>query len=342
MQGAALGCRHIIRHYKRTAMRKLPAPLYFGFVALAGITIAVTMRPSDLPNIPPSNILRTVAAPDGACGQVVRHSVLGSVDAETLKRLYENIGYDLDAVREGTASVPAVLLSDLPDDLGAMSPVEARKALFIKAVLPAVLFVNDRISEQRRFVERVRSRLERDGGAPTKPELAHLKRLAECYQTKPGDLDVLLRRIDIVPPSLAVAQAAVESAWGTSRFAKDGNAIMGQHGTGADTMKPDGLNDANFGVRAFGHMLGSIGAYAHNLNTHRAYRGFRNARQHLREAGDIVDGRHLVAALTRYSERGKKYVDEVREVIADNRLASLDEARLEPVRPARLAEAAGT
>lgn len=323
-------------------MRKLPTPLYFGFVALVGLGIAIGMRPGTLLNVPPSAILKTVSAPDGACGEVGRHSVLGSIGAEALVRLYGNIGYDLDAVRQDAAPVPAVLLADLPSDLGDLASVDKRKRLFIKAVLPAVLYVNARVSEQRRFVEEARARLAEDGGKLSKSESAHLARLADCYQTEPGDLDTLLRRIDIVPPSLAVAQAAVESAWGTSRFAQDGNAIMGQHTTGSDAMKPAGVDNAEFGVRTFGHLIGSIGAYVHNLNTHRAYRGFRTARETLRRAGDAVDGRHLAGALTRYSERGKKYVDEVREVIADNRLGALDEARLAPVRPARLVSAAGT
>ena len=298
-------------------------------VALCTIAI-IGSRPSE--NMPrfaelvPDDLLRTAPAFDGACGSNGEQTMISGISAPQLTKLYNAMQFDLDSVRDGEANVPKILLADLPSDLGDES-VARRKALFLKAVLPAILVVDRQILDQRKFVKSVQKRMDR-GNQPTAEQRARLDALAECYAVEPGDISGLLRRVDVVPPALGLAQAAIESRWGTSRFAQSGHAILGEHTTAKDGLAPKGLEKASFRVRSFGHLTESVGAFMRNLNTHPAYRGFRDARARLRHEQKPLDSIALAGTLLRYSERGRAYVDDVRAIIRSNHLEPFDDAQL--------------
>ena len=145
------------------------------------------------------------------------------------------------------------------------------------------------------------------------------------------DFDALLKRVDIVPPSLAIAQAAEESGWGTSRFAREGNALFGQRAYKASKKgivpkeRPDGTN---FRVRAFDHLIDGVKAYVHNLNSHFAYEDFRDLRATLRAETGHIDGYALAGSLLRYSERGEDYINTIRVIMRVNSLQVFDSAKL--------------
>jgi Bax protein len=145
----------------------------------------------------------------------------------------------------------------------------------------------------------------------------------------------LISRVDVIPPALALAQAAEESGWGTSRFAKEGNAIFGQWTfalrSGLTPLKRD--QGKKHQVKVFDSLIDSVRAYTVNLNSHRAYKGFRNTRQDLRRAGVPLDSQALVGKLHKYSERGQAYVSALRELINFNDLSPLDGARLYDIPP---------
>ncbi len=231
---------------------------------------------------------------------------------------------------------PLVLAASLPPDLGEMNDVERRKRAFVGIVLPLAHETNQAIMADRRFVEAVAGCRQAD--QPLAPaDEARLEALAATYKAE-GDLDTLRRRLDVVPTSLLLAQAAIESGWGTSRFAREGNALFGQRTTAADSgIKPQGLEEATpVRVAAFPHLLASVGAYIHNLNTQPAYKAFRERRAALREAGREPDGLDLAVTLTAYSERGDAYVDDVQAIIRANRFDVLDGAP--PAFPAEAVE----
>ncbi|MGK2907996.1 MAG: glucosaminidase domain-containing protein [Desulfuromonadales bacterium] len=142
--------------------------------------------------------------------------------------------------------------------------------------------------------------------------------------------DILLRRVDTVPPSLVLAQAAEESGWGTSRFAVEGNALFGMWTWGEEGITPvkqrSGLG--NYKIASYKTPLQSVIAYMHNLNTHQAYKKLRSRRAELRNAGSKVTGWDLASTLTKYSERGQAYVDSLRSMIKGNKLQSADDAFL--------------
>ena len=246
---------------------------------------------------------------------------------------------DLDRVREGVQMVPRAVLSDLPDRLSQVDRARERKRLFIKTLLPAVLQANAAIRAERQFVQTLIA-LEIPPDRLPAEMRAELERLADKYQVAPGNLARLKRRADIVPPALVLAQAAIETGWGTSRFAQQGNAIFGQHTRDPDDpgMVPQGLEDPSFRVRAFETVTGAVDAYLRNLNTHPAYADLRARRAAARARGEHPDGLDLAAGLVDYSARGQDYVEDIRLTIRANDLQAFAEARLRP-QPNRLVDA---
>ncbi|MBI4182587.1 MAG: glucosaminidase domain-containing protein [Proteobacteria bacterium] len=280
-----------------------------------------TVTPASAPSAEPPE-----GDPARAAGRAAPASpLLPGMPADALFLFFRWIDYDLDAVRDGEASVPRLLVAGLPPDLRGLHPIAERKELFLGAVLPAVLEVNDTILRDRRFLTRIQARIEM-GEWLDADERGRLDSIADRYGT--GDFDELLLRVDVVPSALVLAQAAIESGWGTSRFARTGNALFGQRAWGGNGMRPRELDSPPFRVRAFEHLLASVEAYVHNLNTFPAYRAFRARRAAMRRGGGPLDSHTLAGTLHRYSERGADYVRELRAIIRANRLEGLDSAKL--------------
>lgn len=250
-------------------------------------------------------------------------------EAHALAERFQSMGYRLEHIREHGHPVPRVFLAEMPRDLHAVPEVSLKKTVFFQTMLPLILKENERILADRHRLIRLKSEraLSRKLSAADRLWLAVL---AERYKVKDDDIDTLLARVDIIPPSLAMAQAAEESGWGTSRFAQAGNAIYGQWTTAdgeglVPEERPEGMDHK---VRIFDNLQQSVAAYMRNLNTHGAYRTLRRERGGLRAAGAALDGTVLAGTLTKYSERGAEYVETVRTIIDANNLRELDDARL--------------
>ena len=252
-----------------------------------------------------------VVATDGAIG-----------DRGLLSRLYP-AGLDRLHRDDKTARF---FRAALPGNLDEMASVDERKTTFVSVVLPMIHHVNQEILYHRRLVEAdVRCRSD---GRPIGIALqAEILRLHERYRTD-GNFAALQSRLDIVPPSLAIAQAAIESGWGTSRFALSGNALFGQRTTNPDRgMHPANLPTATpVRVAAFDHLMASVRSYVHNLNTYPAYRDFRDRRAAFRRNGEEPEGLALAGTLIAYSSRGEAYVRDLKSIIRSNRLAIFDTA----------------
>lgn len=263
--------------------------------------------------------------------------VHGSAGTERVARIFADLGYDLDQVRRGTQAVPRFMLASLPHDLAQLDSIEQRKAMFLATVLPVALYVNEKVLEQRRVLEAMHDCVRRDVKLGSRAK-AWLRSIADLYDGDP-DIGYLLTRVDAVPPSLLLAQAAIESAWGTSRFAQEGNALFGEYtykyhrGLLPRAFTPD----ARFRVRHFEHVVESVVSYVRNLNTHPAYESFRIRRATFRAIGAAPDGLTLANELVRYSTRRQVYVRELRTVIRINRLQAFDDATLERTPTLRMA-----
>lgn len=244
--------------------------------------------------------------------------------------------FDLAGVSIGQRQVPRVFLSTLPRDWRDLARAAERKRAFTMVVLPLVLRANEIVLAARERLLILSARV-RAGQALSGSERAWIMDLAARHKVAAPEatgkvLGALIHRIDIVPPSLAIAQAAIESGWGTSRFTTEGNALFGQWAEEADDgMVPAGRDAGRtYAIKRFDTLLDSVLNYMRNLNSHRAYRKFRAARAKMREPGRAVTGLALAKWLESYSQQGKKYVRAVTSIIEKNRLDSLDRATLKP------------
>ena len=202
---------------------------------------------------------------------------------------------------------------------------DAQKQSFINLVLPLILAANDELLQRREAVQAAVRAHDRD----KLDQWAVLYRIEAEKLDDTGLAERLLRRVDTIPVALALAQAAVESGWGTSRFARQGNALFGQWAwTESAGMRPLAASNDRAVVRSFGSLLESVRAYMHNLNTHQNYERFRDARYRLKPQSEAVKARRLAAYLDSYAEIGQAYVEKLLVIISSNNFDHYAEAKL--------------
>ena len=248
-----------------------------------------------------------------------------SLNAETTSNLFEDLGYDLKSVRAGQKVKP-IYLTKLPNDLKTLCDTKKKRELFIKIVLPLILHENNKITKDRKKLFKILGKNFNTAG-----ERVWLKRRFKEYKIDDGDLSKLKMRMDIVPVSIALAQAANESGWGTSRFALEGNALFGQWTWSKKGISPKNKDpNKTHKVLQFQILKASVRAYKNNLNTHAAYAEFREARAKLREIDEKIIGLELTKYLKAYASIGEKYVQILDSIIQNNSLTDFDTADLLP------------
>jgi len=258
---------------------------------------------------------------------VKEHDNTISLNAETTSNLFEDLGYDLKGVRAGQKVKP-IYLTKLPKDLKTMGNTQKKRELFIKIVLPLILHENEKITRDRKKLFSILNK-----SFNTVGERVWLKRRFKEYKIEDKDLAKLKIRMDIIPVSLALAQAANESGWGTSRFALEGNALFGQWTWSKKGISPKSKDpNATHKVLQFQILKASVRAYKNNLNTHNAYQEFREVRAQLREEGKKVTGLDLAKYIKSYAAIGEKYVIIIEDIIERNSLTDFDNANLLPTK----------
>ncbi len=247
------------------------------------------------------------------------------LDASTIKQLFEDTDYKLDDVRKKKLVKP-IALTLLPAEIKMIENVKKRKEFFIQIVLPLILEENKNIKLDRK---RLFSIINKSNNSNT--EKKWLDKKYRQYGIPSRDLSILKRRMDIVPVSLAIAQAAKETGWGTSRFAQQGNALFGQWTWSGEGLKPkDAEKSEGHKVMKFNVLQASVRAYQRNINTHSSYEDFRLARAKLRDLGEPLDSMILSEHLDKYAETGNEYVKVLQKIIEQNNLKDFDDAKLLP------------
>ena len=247
------------------------------------------------------------------------------LSAITIEQLFKDTKYSLDDVRKNKLVKP-VALTWLPYEIKKIQNTKKRKELFLQIVLPLALEENNKIKLDRLKLFNI---IGKDSN--TELEKKWLNKKYKQYGVISKDLSTLKARMDEIPTSLILAQAAKETGWGTSRFALEGNALFGQWTWSGEGLKP---KDAEAGtghkVMKFNILQASVRAYQRNLNTHRSYKEFRKARSKLRAEGKELDSIILSEHLDMYAETGKKYVEILQQIIEQNNLKDFDDAKLLP------------
>ena len=247
------------------------------------------------------------------------------LSASTIEQLFKETDYNLKNVRK-TKLVKPVKLSLLPNEMKMIESTKKRKNLFIQIILPLIIEENNRIKLNRKKLFSILNK-----NHNSKYEKQWLNEKFKQYGVLNKDLSTLKVRMDTVPVSLAIAQAAKETGWGTSRFALEGNALFGQWTWSGEGIKPaDADHNTSHKIMKFKILKSSIRAYQRNLNTHSGYKEFRMARAALRDNRRNLDGLILATYLNRYAETGTEYVKIIKQIIKQNNLTDFDDVKLLP------------
>ena len=247
------------------------------------------------------------------------------LSAATIEELFKSTNYSLEDVRKNKLVKP-ISLTLLPSEIKKIENTKKRKELFIQIILPLVIKENNTIKLDRKKLFSILNKSKN-----TKAENIWLNSKFKQYGVANKDLSTLKIRMDEVPVSMTIAQAAKETGWGTSRFAQEGNALFGQWtwtGEGIKPSKADG--GSKHKVMKFKVLQASVRAYQRNLNTHSTYKNFRGARAQLRDEGKKLDSMILSEYLDKYAETGKEYVKVLQQIIKQNNLTDFDDAKLLP------------
>ena len=245
--------------------------------------------------------------------------------ASTLEEIYKDNGFNLNEIRNKKIVKP-VKIDLLPKEIKQIENTKKRKNLFIQIVLPLILEENTRIKVERKKLFAV---LNKNNNSDS--EIKWLKSKFKQYGVVNRDLTTLKIRMDEIPVSLAIAQAAKETGWGTSRFALEGNALFGQWTFSGEGIKPKGADIGDtHKVMKFKVLQASVRAYQRNLNTHSSYREFRKMRAIQRDNQGKLNSLELVNYLDKYAETGLEYTKILKKIIEQNNLTDFDDAELLP------------
>ncbi len=239
--------------------------------------------------------------------------------------LFKEVNYNLKDVRD-TKLVKPIDIGLLPNEIKNIANTKKRKDMFIKIVLPLIVKENNKIRVDRKRLFTILNK-----NSNTDIEKKWLDKKYKQYGVRKNDLSTLKVRMDEIPVSLAIAQAAKETGWGTSRFALKGNALFGQWTWSGEGLKPKNADEGkDHKVMKFHSLQLSVRAYLRNLNTHSTYKNLRKARTELRNQNKTLDSLILSKHLDKYAETGNQYIEVLQKIIEQNNLKDFDEARLLP------------
>ena len=242
-----------------------------------------------------------------------------------INALFKEVKYNLNEVRD-TKLVKPIDIGLLPKEIKKIESTKKRKEMFIKIILPLIVKENNKIRIDRKRFFAILNK-----NSNSNIEKKWLQKKFKQYGVRQNDLLTLKIRMDEIPVSLAIAQAAKETGWGTSRFALKGNALFGQWTWSGEGLKPKKAEQGeDHKVMKFHSLQLSVRAYLRNLNTHSSYKNLRKARTDLRNRDKTLDSLILSKYLDKYAETGNEYIDVLQKIIQQNNLKDFDDARLLP------------
>ena len=248
------------------------------------------------------------------------------LSASTIEELFNQNKYDLKKVKKTKLVNIGNKIHRLPKELKNIENTKKRKELFIKIVLPLIIEENTRIKLDRKKLFVILNKSNNSNS-----DKKWLKEKFKQYGVKNNDLATLKIRMDEIPVSLAIAQAAKETGWGSSRFAQEGNALFGQWTWSGDGIKPAAVDkDAKHKVARFKVLKASVKAYQRNLNTHSSYKKFRKERAIQRDNDGKLNSLELVKYLDKYAETGVEYTKILKKIIRQNYLTEFDDVKILP------------
>ncbi len=244
----------------------------------------------------------------------------------TVLNLFEDLDYDLDSVRDSKRVKP-IYFTRLPKDLDSIRSTKKKKETFLKILLPLIVAENEKIEKDKKYLLKI---LKENNSQENQK---WINKKYRDYKVSKKDINELIVKMDVIPISIALAQAAKESGWGTSRFALEGNAIFGQWTWKGDGIEPlEKASDANHKILKFPLLRASVKAYITNLNSHNSYKAFRVKRAELRAQNKPLLGKELIDQLENYAQTGKEYTKVLRQIIEQNDLDEFETVEIDDLK----------
>ncbi len=248
------------------------------------------------------------------------------LSASTIEQLFQDTNYNLKRVKKTKLVNIGNNLDHLPSEMKNIENIKKRKNLFIQIVLPLIIEENTKIKLDRKKLFVILNK-----NSNSKSDIEWLKKKFKQYGVAKNDLSTLKIRMDEIPVSLAIAQAAKETGWGTSRFAQKGNALFGQWTWSGNGIKPAAADsDSRHKVASFKVLKASVKAYQRNINTHSSYKKFRKERAIQRDNFGKLKSLELVKYLDKYAETGIEYTKILSKIIKQNSLTDFDDVKILP------------
>ena len=248
-----------------------------------------------------------------------------NLSTKDLSNIFQKHAYLIDSVRK-MKQVPDITIDKFPHDFNEINSTKVKKSLFIKSLLPLIIRENNKILDTRNRILKIQSS---SVNYIKRSEALWLKKQYVNYKVKNHNITDLLLRVDTVPVSIALAQAAIESGWGTSRFVIEGNALFGQwswnKGSGIVPIERDVAE--TYEIKAFDSLSDSVASYMKNLNTNNNYLDFRKFRNEFKSNGDTLDSLSLLKFLVKYAEN-ENYSNILEKIIVKNKLKDFDEVKI--------------
>ncbi|TDX51413.1 glucosaminidase domain-containing protein [Orenia marismortui] len=244
------------------------------------------------------------------------------------ERVFLEYDYDLN---KDIIDVPEIAVKKFPEDINQIRDAKKRKELFLSIMLIGAYHANQEILKDRAKLNSLVKQYNIDHKLQ-KEDNKWLNLMIDKYNVEANsvknELDELLYKVDIIPLSLVLSQAACESGWGTSRFTKVANNVFGEWTFSenvAGVVPKARPANATYKIRKFETIEEAIASYLNNLNSHYAYEKLWEIRSTLRNNNQNLDSLKLAAGLINYSERREDYVEQVKDIIEYNNLKKIDE-----------------
>ncbi len=242
-----------------------------------------------------------------------------------LEEKFDNRLFDIDYIKK-SKKVPNIVIAKFPKDFKNIYSSSLRKQLFIKIALPLIVKENENLIIQNLKIEQLQKKF----NFIKRRDALWLRKKMEDYEVDNNSIGELLVKIDAIPVSIALSQAAVESGWGTSRFASEGNALFGQYiwGEGKGIVPAERSENEIHEIKSFKNLKNSVSSYMKNLNSNYHYDEFRLNRYVMRKNGLTLNGTYLAEYLYNYST-DENYSEKIKKIIESNDLDDFDEVRID-------------
>ena len=242
-----------------------------------------------------------------------------------LVNVFNENNYDYETLLRHK-KVPDLYISSLPEDFAKIKSSSMKKSLFIRSILPLIIKENNKIETLSKKIKTLNKNFKRIN----RNQALWLNEMLASYRVNTNSIDDLIIKVDVIPVSIALGQAAIESGWGTSRFAMEGNALYGQWSWKAGSGIVPKERDKNevYEIKSFLSLSNSVASYMKNLNSHPNYKNFRINRNLLREHNIPISGSYLYKYLDKYAV-DSNYSDTLKKIIDINKFDELESVEIQ-------------